>query len=426
METAIQGTQERRTRRRKRGQRGSICRRPGSQTWTIIYRTPDGRQKWEGGFAVKDDATSRLTEVLGSINGNRYVERDNTSFRDFCDKWMNDNQPKVKPKTWASWESALTNWITPKFGDWPISDISRAAVKSFAGELLAHKREKTNNELSVKFIKNVLSLLHLIFEHAIDEGKLAFNPATRAVHVLPKKKPVEVAMPTPEDVVKTIAELPAVYQVLLATAAVTGFRRAELLALQWSDVDLLNGSISVRRTLQRITKELLDNGKFRDVERIGDSCLAFVPPKSGKAERTVEITPKIMTLLASLKTREQQSSPESQFVFQTDIGAPIDPDSVYDVLHAAQDKAEVPHFGLHGARHLYASLLVESNADVKFAQEKLGHASAMVTLDVYARTRKISKRGQEFAAAVEAAFPFSVSNLLAERAESSQAQNPVN
>lgn len=421
METVIQ--EKRQRRRRKRGQRGSIFRRPGSQSWTIIYRAPDGRQKWEGGFATKDDATDRLTEVLGSINANRYVEMKTILFREFCDEWMKEKQPRVKPKTWASWKSALTNWITPKFGDWPISDIPRAAVRSFASELLAHKRKKTNRELSAKFIKNVLSLLHLIFEKAVDNEIIPANPARKAVEDLPQTS-AEVTMPTPEEVVKTIAELPMVYQVLLATAAVTGFRRAELLGLQWDDVDFLNGSIRVRRTLQRITKKLLADGTFRDVERVGDSCLAFVPPKSKRAKRTVEITPKVATLLASLKTREQQSAPESQFVFQTDIGSPIDPDAVYDVLHDAQDRASVRRFGLHGARHLYASLLAASNADVKFAQQKLGHASAMTTLDVYARA--ISKRGQEFAAAVEAAFPLNVSNLLAEGKESSQAQNTVN
>lgn len=61
---------------------------------------------------------------------------------------------------------------------------------------------------------------------------------------------------------------------------------------------------------------------------------------------------------------------------------------------------------------------------MKFAQQKLGHAWATASLDVYARA--ISKRGQEFAAAVEAAFPLNVSNLLAERTESNQAQSHVN
>lgn len=414
---ATQTGNEKRTRRARRGQRGSILRRPGSDSYTVVYRTPAGKQKWEGGFATKGDAQKRLNVVLGSIQDDRYVEVKNIVFREFCDKWMSEKQPTLKPKTWASYKSALKNWITPKFGDWPMCDITRAAVKSFGNELLA------KNELSVKFIKNVLVLLYAIFEDAVDSDCIAANPARSSLKDLPSVAASEVVVPTPEEVVRTMEHLPATYQVLMATAAVTGVRRAELLGLQWDDVDWLNSSIRVRRTLQRITKALLTTGKFRNVQRIGDTCLAIVTPKSENALRTVEMSSKIAALLASLRSREQESSPTSPFIFQTDLGLPIDPDAVYDVLHGAQDAADVRRFGLHGLRHLYSSLLASNCPDVKFTQQKLGHASAQTTFDIY--THVVTKRGHEYAAAVEAAFPF-VSNLLAERSESSQAQDPVN
>lgn len=391
---------ERKARRRakRRGQRGSILRRPSASNYTIIYRSPDGKQKWEGGFATKEDAQSRLDVVLGSIRKNTYVEAKKILFEEFCKDWMGKAKALLKPKTWASYQSALNNWITPKFGQWPICDINRAAVKAFKDELLANK------ELSRKFVKNVLILLHRLFEEAIDREYIAANPARKLPHDLPKEESetLGVIVPTPEEVVKTFAELPATHRVLLATAAVTGFRRAELLGLSWDDVDWLNGAIRVRRTLQRIPKKLLVGGEFRSVERIGDTCLALVTPKSKKARRTVEMPEKIAKLLASLQDREKESG--SQFVFQTEIGAPLDPDSVYDVLHAAQKKAGARPFGLHGLRHLYSSLLVANKADVKFAQDRLGHASAVTTLNIYSHA--ITDRGREYAAAVEAAFSF--------------------
>jgi integrase len=393
-----------RRRAKRRGQRGSVVRRPGASAYTIIYRSPDGKQKWEGGFATKEDAQTRLDTVLGSIRKNTYVEVRKILFEDFSKDWMSKAKAVLKPKTWASYQSALKNWITPKFGLWLICDINRAAVKDFKDELLAKK------DLSRKFIKNVLILLHRLFEEAIDREYIAANPARK----LPKdlandeSEPASVIVPTPEEVVNTFAKLPSTYQALLATAAVTGFRRAELLGLQWDDVDWLNGAIRVRRTLQRIPKKLLDGGGFRKVERIGETGLALVAPKSKRARRSVEMQPKLATLLASLRDRGKATG--SPFVFQTEIGSPLDPDAVYDVLHAAQDLAESRRFGLHGLRHLYSSLLVANRADVKFAQERLGHSSAMTTLNIYSHV--ITDHGREYAAAVEAAFPF-VSNLLA-------------
>jgi len=401
---------------KRRGQRGSILRRGAS--WSVVYRTPDGKQKWQGGYRTKEDAQKQVDIILGSIRENRYVEPKEVIFREFCDDWMKTAKSVLKPKTWASYQSALKNWILPKFGNWPICDINRASVKAFKDGLLM------NRELSRKFIKNVLILLHRLFEEAIDREYIAANPARKLPQDIPSDESAdaaEVAMPTPEEVVKTFAELPTTYQALLATAAVTGFRRAELLGLSWDDVDWLNGSIRIRQTLQRIPKKLLSGGEFRKVERIGETGLAMVTPKSKKARRSVELPPKLAELLMALRNRQKDM--ESKFVFQNEIGAPIDPDSVYDVLHTAQDKAGARRFGLHGLRHLYSSLLVANKVDVKFAQARLGHASAMTTLNIY--SHEMTKHGHEYAAAIEAAFPF-VSNLLAEGQIAVPTQQNVN
>ena len=136
------------------------------------------------------------------------------------------------------------------------------------------------------------------------------------------------------------------------------------------------------------------------MERIGSTALALVSTKSKKSKRHVEIQPSLLALLDAV--RELQTA-GAEFVFQCEAGGPMDPDAVYEVLHTAQDAAGVRRFGLHGIRHLYCSLLAESGAGVKFAQEKMGHASATTTLNIY--THVVSDKAREIAAKVEAAFP---------------------
>src|SRR5579863_372422 len=253
-------------RARRRGQGGSIFRR--GLNWTVVYRTPAGKQKWEGGFRTKEEAQNKLGTVLGTIRDNRYVEPKDILFKAFCEDWMIKSKAILKPKTWASYQSALKVWITPAFGEWPICDINRSSVKDFVGKLLAKQ------ELSRKFVKNVLILLHRLFEEAIDREYVAANPARKLR--LPTSESAGlsesqgVIVPTPEEVVKTFAELPPTYQVLLATSAITGARRAELLGLKWEDIDWLGSMIQIRQTLQRLTKSLLDAGSFRGVDRLGD------------------------------------------------------------------------------------------------------------------------------------------------------------
>jgi integrase len=144
--------------------------------------------------------------------------------------------------------------------------------------------------------------------------------------------------------------------------------------LTWTDIDLDRSVIHIRRTLQRVKKEHLVAGAFRDAQRVGETGLALLPPKTKKSVRKIEIPPKLALRLTSL--RYLQVGSECPFVFQSELGGPLDPDALYDILHAAQDAAEVRRFGLHGLRHLFASILADSGASVKFAQQRLGHADA--------------------------------------------------
>jgi hypothetical protein len=70
-----------------------------------------------------------------------------------------------------------------------------------------------------------------------------------------------------------------------------------------------------------------------------------------------------------------------------------------------------------------AAASVANKVDVKFAQARLGHASAMTTLNIY--SHEMTKHGHEYAAAIEAAFPF-VSSLLAEGSVEGQSRRNVN
>jgi hypothetical protein len=132
-------------RARRRGQRGSIVHRGDS--WAAVYRMPNGKQKWEGGFPTKNAAQSRMNEALDSIRTNRYIEQNQKLFRVFCDEWMESAKVLLKPKTWTSYQSALKNWINPTFGEQSLCDIRKADVLSFLYQLLKNK------DISRKFLQ---------------------------------------------------------------------------------------------------------------------------------------------------------------------------------------------------------------------------------------------------------------------------------
>ena len=406
-------------RKRKRGQGGSIIKRGDS--YTIIFRA-DGKQVWRSGYATKEEARGALNDTIKTIRNNTYVEKQrDLLFSDFTKTWMENAKTFLKRQTWASYDSALRCWITPEFGEEALCDIRKAKVVKFLYRLLG------NRELSRKFVKNVHILLHGIFEAAIEHELIEGNPAHKIKMPAPSPsfsaaEAEERIVPTTVEVAKTFEKLTQTYQALLTTAAITGARRGELLGLRWTDLDLEKSVIHVRRTLQRVKKEPLDTGAFRDAQRVGETGLALLPPKSKKSVRKIEIPPKLALRLTSL--RYQQGESECPFVFQSELGGPLDPDALYDVLHAAQDAAEVRRFGLHGLRHLYSSLLHETGASVKFARERLGHADAQTTLNIYTHNL-VTDEAKDFARKVESAFPFASVSLTLAKTEAASLERPL-
>lgn len=395
-------------RRRSRGQNGSKFKRGDS--YTIVYRTREGKQKWEGGFPTSDLAQARLNEVLVALRNNKYVELTDQTFKEFCDDSMEKAKHVLKPKTWTGYESALKKWLIPKFGNWPICNINRSAVKDFVDSLLS------NPKLGRKAVKNTASLLHRFLEEALDREVIAVNPARKIE--IPEGNDEEVVIPTGEEISKVLAKLPTVCQYLVIAGAFTGARRGELLGLRWNNIDLARGIIDVQKNLQRVTKKLLDGGTFRNVERVGNTGLALLTPKTKKARRLVEIGP----VLTSLFRRMNQERNGCEFVFHDELGKPIDPDRAGKIILAARKEAGVK-FRLHLLRHVHSSLLVEAGANIKQAQARLGHANASTTADIY--THVVSNEGRKFSEKVEAALPC-VSLLLANGEEQPATSGFVN
>ena len=113
--------------------------------------------------------------------------------------------------------------------------------------------------------------------------------------------------------------------------------------------------------------------------------------------------PQLVKLLKRLRAISQEAN---LFVFQDGAG-PLDLDAISDVLHAAQDRARVRRFGLHGVRHFFASALHDKGASLAQGEAQLGHA----TMDMTAHYTHALEDGREHVESVGRDFS-GVSNLL--------------
>ena len=156
----------------------------------------------------------------------------------------------------------------------------------------------------------------------------------------------------------------------------TGMRPEEYLAVQWKDVDLESGVLSVRRALVWNRK----GGGFR-----------FEEPKTTKSRRTIPLSNSVVSALkvyrrTQLEQRMKLGSDYANLdlVFATELGTPISSKNLRDRhFRPLMTKAALPEIRLYDLRHTTATLLLSAGENPKVVSERLRHASIVLTLDTY-------------------------------------------
>ena len=178
---------------------------------------------------------------------------------------------------------------------------------------------------------------------------------------------------------------------LYTLAITTGMRAGELLGLQWGDIDLDAGKLTVRRALQQQN----------------EAGLVFVTPKSARSRRTILLSQRA---IAALRVhRDRQTFRRKQFgsewreldlVFSGPVGGPIDPSWSRQTFYAALEAAGIPRVRFHDLRHTAATLLLMQGVHPKVVSDMLGHSTVGLTLDTYLHL--LPAMHQQAAAAMDA------------------------
>ena len=248
------------------------------------------------------------------------------------------------------------------------------------------RKDGRDGSLSARFTKSVWSTLRTALNKAKRLRIIATNPCE---FVDPPR--VERKEMTALDPAQVQAYLEAFdctdIGAAIATAIGSGCRCGELLALRWHDVDLERGTLRVERSLERVS--------IRTAQRVRYE-LAFKEPKSKRSRRTIPLPPFVAERLRRHRLEQAERflsagagrpGPDT-LVFEND-GQPWIPTTFGMLFARLRDAAKLPKVRLHDLRHSYASLLLQSGADLKVVSTALGHSSVAITADIYAHVAPV-------------------------------------
>ena len=279
-------------------------------------------------------------------------------------------------------ERFLRAHLLPFFGSTPVSDITSRLVEDF----IAAKRSPggsvrfTHRPLSPASLRVGLKTLRAILQRAVLDDYLSRNPVTDLGRLLPRKAEDAGVDPFTGGELRAILmaaeRLDPGFATLVRLWVQSGLRAGEVLGLQERDLDMLHGTVTVRRTWTRGRLGPTKTGHVRTVSILHPVCEATAAWHPGA-------TPETRSLLARVRARRVQSIEPEGFVFGG--VAPLHPDAVNRRWKRLLRVAQVRYRPAEQLRHTFASTLLSRNAPVLYVQQQGGWRSAAVLLQVYAR-----------------------------------------
>jgi integrase len=354
--------------RRVRYQFGSLklLKSANEDVWTFRFyeNGPDGKRRYrrirvgtKSQYATEAMALKAIEGLRLSVNTGGY-QLQQVCLRGVTQRFL-DEELSERFSTRSSYLSILRRHIKPKWDETSITQIRPLEVERWLKSL----------QLAPKTKANIRNLMHLLFECArrwelTDRNPIELVRQRIRRQQIPKRLSVE-------EFQKLIEELSEPCRTMAILAACLGLRIGEVLGLQWGDIDLLNGTLTINRSVYQY--------------HVG-------PAKTQNSEAALPLAPEIVDVLGNwLSVAPYRTA--TDWVFTSRNGGLLDGDKLRkEVLQPAAERSGIGKIGWHSLRHSFATALDSAGARLKVAQELMRHANIATTMDVYTGVLERDKR----------------------------------
>lgn len=376
---------------------------------TIVYRTSVylGVDQVTGKKArttitasTKKGVKIKARDALNNFAMNGYTVKEKptvTTYKELTALWWESYKNTIKPNSRQSMEGIVRLHILPAFGDCKLSRLTTPVIQQQVNKWANNANKGIKGAYAnYSFLNNIN---RRILQYGVTMQVIEHNPARDVI--IPRKqnnKEHKVKFFSNQELKQFLNYLDDLdlssYEnffdyVLYKTLLATGCRIGEVLALEWSDIDLEKGTIKVSKTLNR----------YQETNT----------PKSKAGLRDIEIDRATVLLLKQYKNRQQVLSWDLGRS-ETIVFTPFTTKYAYACLLRKRlqkhfKAAGVPDISFHDFRHTHATIMLYAGIEAKDLQYRLGHSNISMTLNTYVHA---TKEGAKKAVSI---FETAISNL---------------
>ncbi|MHC5215861.1 tyrosine-type recombinase/integrase [Enterococcus sp. LJL128] len=342
-----------------------------------------------GKFKRKKDAVLAEKRLQNEVIENGFSKPTATTFNEVYELWLVSYKSTVKEATSIATERYMQIHVLPIFKNQSIDKINlkqaQAAVNKWAEKLQVYNV--------------VLQYVIQIMNYAINLELINSNPFEHVIRPAKKMKNKEKQLKTYDleqlkilfryldkkvnsisDSSSSLKYFAEYDRILYRFLTYTGLRGGEASALMWNDINFTEKTVTINKTMSQ-TK----------------TGFTVSSPKTKSSYRTISIDDKTLRMLKSWQLRQKEMLfanriNNNEIVFPTIDGQHNTRQGLYQRSSRIAKKAGLPNIGTHGFRHTHASLLFEAGASMKEAQERLGHSSISMTMDIYTHVTKKTRK----------------------------------
>lgn len=349
-------------------------RSDGRYAVSVFVGTVDGKRKYKYVYGkTQKEADQKAEELRISMKRGVDISVAGDTFDEWAKYWLIGKRQDTSSTQYNLLNSRARIWVEALSGI-PMNQIKFFQLQSILFTIV-NKNPYTGKPMTRKTAKEYIQVVRSIFEFAIDNRAVEFNPTRK---LRPPQDTIEskTRRALTETERRWVMEFDHRAKPSAMLMMLSGLRRGEATALQWSDISFENKTISVSKSYNFKTKEMkpLKNGKARTV---------FVPQvlidylKTLPRDSVYVLTTRKGTMMTEDAWKRLYQS------YMSDLNLHYGLHDEISKYAPKQKPMVITPFTPHELRHTFCTILFDAGVDVLTAQEQMGHSDPKITMDIY-------------------------------------------